>query len=62
MANPKDVTTLLALATIYQENGQLGSAATFLEQVIAADPSQKAVYIRLANIYMDQIWATTPRR
>jgi cytochrome c-type biogenesis protein CcmH/NrfG len=50
--NPKDVTTLLALATIYQENGQLGSAATFLEQVIAADPSQKAVYIRLADLYM----------
>ncbi len=50
--NPKDVTTLLALATIYQQNDQLGSAATFLEQVIAADPSQKAVYIRLADIYM----------
>jgi len=52
--NPKDVTTLLALATIYQENGQLGSAAAFLEQVIAADPSQKAVYLRLADIYMNK--------
>jgi len=52
--NPKDVTALLALATIYQENGQLGSAATFLEQVIAADPTQKDVYIRLANLYMSQ--------
>lgn len=52
--NPKDVTTLLALATIYQENGQFGSAATYLEQVIAADPSQKAVYLRLADIYMSK--------
>jgi cytochrome c-type biogenesis protein CcmH/NrfG len=52
--DPKDVTTLLALATIYQENGQFGSAATYLEQVIAADPSQKAVYIRLSELYMNQ--------
>jgi len=52
--NPKDVTALLALATIYQENGDLASATTFLEQVIAADPGQKDVYIRLADIYMNQ--------
>jgi cytochrome c-type biogenesis protein CcmH/NrfG len=52
--NPKDVTTLLALANAYQQNGDLTNAAAYLEQVIAADPSQKAVYVRLANIYMSQ--------
>ena len=52
--NPKDVTTLLALATAYQQNGDLKTAATYLEQVIAADPSQKDVYLRLANIYLSQ--------
>jgi cytochrome c-type biogenesis protein CcmH/NrfG len=52
--NPKDVTTLLSLATIYQENNDLATAATFLEQALAADPSQKDLYLRLANIYLNQ--------
>jgi cytochrome c-type biogenesis protein CcmH/NrfG len=52
--NPKDVTTLLALATAYQQNEDLKTAATYLEQVIAVDPSQKDVYPRLANIYLNQ--------
>jgi cytochrome c-type biogenesis protein CcmH/NrfG len=52
--NPSDVTTLLALATIYQQNGDPKTAATWLEQAIAVDPNQKDVYLRLANIYMSQ--------
>lgn len=50
--NPYDTTTLLALATIYQQEGLPLQAAPYLERVIAADPSQKEVYLRLANIYM----------
>ena len=30
------------------------TAATYLEQVIAVDPTQKDVYLRLANIYLNQ--------
>jgi cytochrome c-type biogenesis protein CcmH/NrfG len=52
--NPNDVTTLLALATAYQQQDDLVSAAAYLEKVIAADPTQKDVYLRLANLYMDQ--------
>jgi len=52
--NPKDLTTLRALATAYQQSGDLKTAATYLEQVIAIDPSQKDVYLILANIYMSQ--------
>jgi cytochrome c-type biogenesis protein CcmH/NrfG len=54
LQNPKDVTTLLALATAYQQNNDLNTAATYLEQVIAVDPSQRDVYTRLAGIYMNQ--------
>jgi cytochrome c-type biogenesis protein CcmH/NrfG len=52
--NPKDVTTLLELATLYQQNENLLGAASYLEQVIAVDPSQKEIYLRLANIYLAQ--------
>lgn len=52
--NPKDVTTLLELATLYQQNGDLLRAASYLDQVIAVDPSQKEIYLRLANIYLNQ--------
>jgi cytochrome c-type biogenesis protein CcmH/NrfG len=52
--NPKDVTTLLELATVYQQNGDLLRAAAYLDQVIAVDPDQKEVYLRLANIYLNQ--------
>lgn len=51
--NPKDVEALLGLATIYQENGQLTLAIPYLEQVIVIDPAQKDVYMRLANLYMN---------
>jgi cytochrome c-type biogenesis protein CcmH/NrfG len=52
--NPKDVTTLLELATIYQQNNDLLRAASYLDRVIAADPTQKDVYLRLATIYLNQ--------
>lgn len=50
--NPYDTTTLLAIATIYQQEGRPDLAAPYLERVIAADPSQKEIYLRLANIYL----------
>jgi cytochrome c-type biogenesis protein CcmH/NrfG len=51
--NPNDVTTLLDIASIYQQNDDLRNAARYLERVITADPAQKEVYLRLANIYMN---------
>lgn len=51
--NPNDVTALLALATIYQQNDDLKTAASYLEKVIAVDPTQKDVHLRLANIYLN---------
>jgi cytochrome c-type biogenesis protein CcmH/NrfG len=51
--NPNDTEALLGLATIYQNDGQLTVAAAYLEKVIVADPTQKDVYLRLANIYMN---------
>ncbi len=51
--NPDDVTALLGIATIYQQNDQLGQAAGYLEKALEVDPSQKDLYIRLANIYMN---------
>ena len=51
--NPSDTAALLGMATVYQQNDQLTVAAVYLEKVIAADPSQKDVYIRLANIYLN---------
>ena len=51
-ANPKDVTSLLAIATIYQDNQDYTTAATYLEKVLAVDPTQKDVYTRLANLYL----------
>jgi cytochrome c-type biogenesis protein CcmH/NrfG len=50
--NPYDITTLLAIATIYQQEGRPDLATPYLERVIAADPSQKEIYLRLANIYL----------
>jgi cytochrome c-type biogenesis protein CcmH/NrfG len=52
--NPDDVTTLLALATAFQQNNDLKTASGYLEHVVAVDPSQKDVYLRLANIYLNQ--------
>jgi cytochrome c-type biogenesis protein CcmH/NrfG len=51
--DPNDVEALLGLATIYQNDGQLTVAAGYLEQVIVIDPSQKDIYLRLANIYLN---------
>jgi tetratricopeptide (TPR) repeat protein len=60
-ANPKDTTTMLAVATLYEDMYQAGEgqgdeylrkAAAFLENAIDVDPSLKDVYIRLATLYM----------
>ncbi len=51
--NPKDVTSLLAVATIYQDNQDYTTAASYLEKVLAVDPTQKDVYTRLANLYLN---------
>jgi tetratricopeptide (TPR) repeat protein len=68
-ANPKDTTSMLAAATIYQDmyrGGQgdgteyLRNAAALLENAIDVDPSLKDVYIRLANIYIEDLRAYEP--
>ncbi len=60
-ANPEDTTTMLAIATLYEDMYQAGegegteylkTAAAFMENAIDVDPSLKDVYIRLADIYM----------
>ncbi len=51
--NPKDITTLQALATAYIQKEDLKTAATYLEQVITIDPSQKDIYLKLADIYLN---------
>jgi tetratricopeptide (TPR) repeat protein len=53
--NPKDILTMQALATAYLEIDDATNAAKYLEQVIATDPTQKAVYLRLAGIYMNTL-------
>jgi tetratricopeptide (TPR) repeat protein len=59
--NPNDTTALLGIANIlndlYQQgegdgNQYLLASADYLEKVIAADPTQKDIYMRLAKIYM----------
>ena len=40
-----------ALATAYLDKNDAANAATYLEQVIAIDPTQKDVYFRLAGLY-----------
>ncbi len=54
--NPKDTTTLQALATAYIDNEDFANAAKYLELAIAADPTQKDVYLRLASIYMSSLY------
>jgi cytochrome c-type biogenesis protein CcmH/NrfG len=51
--NPKDTTALLGLASVYQDAGDLTTAATYLEKVVAVDPTQKDVLNRLATIYLN---------
>jgi cytochrome c-type biogenesis protein CcmH/NrfG len=50
--NPTDVTAMLGIATIYQNASNYKAATVYLENVITLDPSQKEVYVRLANLYM----------
>jgi cytochrome c-type biogenesis protein CcmH/NrfG len=50
--NPADVTAMLGIATIYQNANNYKAATVYLENAIALDPSQKEVYVRLANLYM----------
>lgn len=59
--NPNDTTALLGIANIMSQlyekgegegNQYLLVSATYLEKVIAADPSQKDIYMRLAKIYL----------
>ena len=53
--NPKDIATMQQLATIYLDNNDPTDAAKYLELVIATDPTQKAVYLRLAGVYMNSL-------
>jgi cytochrome c-type biogenesis protein CcmH/NrfG len=53
--NPKDVTIMQQIATAYLDNRDAANAAKYLEQVIAVDPSQKDVYLRLAGLYMNTL-------
>jgi len=62
-ANPEDTTTMLTIATLYEDMYQAGKgegteylekAAAFLENAIDVDPSLKDVYIRLANMYLSE--------
>jgi cytochrome c-type biogenesis protein CcmH/NrfG len=52
--DPKNVTTLQALATAYENNNDYTSAAKYLQQAIDAAPTQKDLYTRLAAMYMDK--------
>jgi tetratricopeptide (TPR) repeat protein len=67
-ANPNDTTTMLAVATLYEDMYDQGEgdgdeyllkAAAFLENAIDVDATLKDVYIRLADLYINQI-ATAP--
>lgn len=57
--NPNDLMTLQALATAYQGNGDFANAAKYLEQAIAADPSQRDIYLRLASLYGNEMFDYT---
>jgi len=63
-ANPNDTTAMLGAATIYEAMYKAGegegkqyllSAAGLLEQAIQADPSLKDVYLRLADLYINEV-------
>lgn len=60
-ADPNDTTTMLAVATLYEQMYRAGEgngteylvkAAAFLENAIDVDPTLKDVYLRLANLYL----------
>jgi cytochrome c-type biogenesis protein CcmH/NrfG len=50
--NPVDTQAMLGIATIYQQANSYKNAVVYLENVIAVDPTQKDVYLRLANLYL----------
>ncbi len=59
--NPNDTAALLGEANIFNTLYQQGEGAQYLrasaqalEAVVAADPTQKDIYLRLANIYLSQ--------
>jgi cytochrome c-type biogenesis protein CcmH/NrfG len=54
--NPKDITTLQAVASLYIDNEDFANAARYLEQAIAADPTQRDIYFRLASIYTSSLY------
>lgn len=54
--NPKDVTTLQALASAYIDNEDFANAAKYLELAIAADPTQRDIYFSLASIYTNSLY------
>lgn len=62
-ANPNDTVALLGVANLFNDLYQQGegtgnqyllSSAKYLEQIIAVDPSQKDIYLRLASLYMSK--------
>jgi tetratricopeptide (TPR) repeat protein len=62
-ADQNDTTTMLAIATLYEEmyrsgegegNDYLVKAAAFIENAIDVDPALKDAYIRLANLYLSK--------
>jgi cytochrome c-type biogenesis protein CcmH/NrfG len=62
-ANPNDTQALLGVANLFNklyQDGQgsgtqyLLTSAKYLEQIITIDPTQKELYMRLANIYLSQ--------
>lgn len=62
-ANPNDTVALLGVANLFKKlydqgegNGTqyLLTSAKYLEQLVTVDPTQKDVYLRLANIYLSQ--------
>jgi Flp pilus assembly protein TadD len=62
-ATPQDTQAILAVADDYESmykagegkgNEYLLDAATYLEKVIEVDPTYKGVYVRLADLYMNE--------
>ena len=61
--NPNDTAALLGMANLFKSLYDQGAGtgnqyelleAQYLEKLIAADPSQKDIYMRLANIYLSK--------
>ncbi len=52
--NPKDLTSLQALASAYVDQNDYKNAAKYLELAITVDPTQKDIYLTLASLYMNK--------